>query len=192
MDSTKREKGAGKQPLSEQGQGLFEAVDRSRSKFLEALTQVHRDKQARIGRAWSEYTTETSHICSKAFKVWIDSYNSYLGAFAKLPAQPDDAALQSVRSAWTQHIEACQQSPETAKTMIDAERKLIKGLGEAEKTCVDAEQSAIATYSESVDSALSAHGLSRLDAVQAQFVVSEIVARSVSPDFQTVSLSDRT
>ena len=85
-----------------------------------------------------------------------------------------------VRSAWAEHIKACHQSPETDQTIVDAEPKLVRALREAEKACKEAEQSDASAYSETVDSALSADGLSRLDAAPAQFITSEIVARSVS------------
>ena len=168
-----------KQPRSPRDQGLAEAIDASRSKYTETLAQAQRDKQARIEKAWSEYADITNGICAKAFSDWIDSYKHYVGAFTKLLAQPDDTAMQAVWSAWAEHIRGSQQSPETAKAIGDADQKLISALSEAEKACKETEESTVSAYSDSVDSVLSAHGLSRLDAAQAQLVVSEIVTRSV-------------
>jgi hypothetical protein len=151
---------------------------------LEALVSAHKQsaEQAQTkaasdtAEAWARYRQSGKEIESTATKAWIDSYAAYLDAYQKLPAEPDDAALEAVRKAWAAHVRVCAGTPEAVKAWSAAEKTLLDALEDINSATANTLSAAGTSYSEGLRAALSAHGLINLDPAAVQLVTWQISA----------------
>lgn len=159
---------------------IQEAVAKIGSTYAEAVGKAQRQWEEAVSKAWADYGEASRGVRAEAFKAWIESYHRYLDAVAKLPAEPDDKAVQAVRSAWIDHVRACTPAEEAPHWASEPERTFAEAVGEAGMVYGETVTSANEAYSSSLGEVLGEGGLIGLDDVSAQVVASQVIAQSMA------------
>lgn len=150
------------------------------STYAKSVEQAQTKLGSASEEAWAQYYKSNKEIATKTARAWIDSYAAYLDAYQKLPEQPDEVALESVRNAWSAHVLACGYTPDIAEVGREAYQKLYDSLHEANRTAAESIGAASKGCFENHHTVLAAHGLTNLDPTAVQFVTHQIAAINTS------------
>lgn len=156
--------------------GLVEELEALRSAYAKSVEQMQAKFSSATEEGWTQYFQSSNEIAVKTAQAWIESCAAYLDAYQKLPAQPDNEALEPVRNAWAGHVKACVYTPDIAQAVRAAQQKLYDALKDAHNSAAETINAAAKSCFESLHAALSAHGLANLDPAAVQFVTYQIAA----------------